>query len=101
MLAEGERVLRSVGWGLLLVGPLLLMLMLLLMMRLMLWLMLLLLLLLGRRKHDMSEACKVAGNYRVSHNYPNMQFFAIFATAMKPLMCGLPKFAEILIKSQS
>ena len=40
-------------------------------------------------------------NYRVSQNYPNMQFFAIFATAMKPLMFGLPKFAEILIESQS
>ena len=24
--------------------------------------------------------------YRVSQNYPNMQFFAIFATALKPLM---------------
>ena len=40
-------------------------------------------------------------NYRVFQNYPNMQFFAIFATALKPLMLRLPKFAEILIKSQS
>ena len=39
--------------------------------------------------------------YRVSQNYPNMQFFAIFATVLKPLMLRLPKFAEILIKSQS
>ena len=41
------------------------------------------------------------GRYRVSQNYPNMQFFAIFATALKPLMLWFPKFSEILIKSQS
>ena len=40
-------------------------------------------------------------SYRVSQNYPNMQFFAIFATALKPLMFWFPKFSELLIKSQS
>ena len=40
-------------------------------------------------------------NYRVSQNYPNMQFFAIFATALKPLMLRFPKFSELLIRSQS
>ena len=39
--------------------------------------------------------------YRVSQNYPNMQFFAIFATALKPLMLWFPKFSELLIRSQS
>ena len=29
------------------------------------------------------------------------QFFAIFATALKPLMLWFPKFSELLIKSQS
>ena len=42
-----------------------------------------------------------ASNYRVSQNYPNMQFFATFATALKPLMLWFPKFSELLIKSQS
>ena len=39
--------------------------------------------------------------YRVSQNYPNMQFFAIFATALKPLMLWFPKFSELLIRSQN
>ena len=39
--------------------------------------------------------------YRVSQNYPNMQFFAIFDTALKPLMLWFPKFSELLIRSQS
>ena len=39
--------------------------------------------------------------YRVSQNYPNMQFFAIFATALKLLMLWFPKFSKLLIKSQS
>ena len=38
--------------------------------------------------------------YRVSQNYPNMQFFAIFATALKPLMLWFPEFSELLIRSQ-
>ena len=29
---------------------------------------------------------------RVSQNYPNVQFFAIFATALKPLILWFPKF---------
>ena len=37
---------------------------------------------------------------RVSQNYPNM-FFAIFSTTLKPLMLRLPKFSEVLIKSES
>ena len=40
-------------------------------------------------------------DYKVSQNYPNMQFFAIFATALKPLMLWFPKFSELLIRSQS
>ena len=44
----------------------------------------------------------MGGTYRVSQNYPNMQFFfAIFATALKPLMLWFPTFSELLIKSQS
>ena len=39
--------------------------------------------------------------YRLSQNYPNVQFFAIFATALKPLMLWFPKFSELLISSQS
>ena len=42
-----------------------------------------------------------SATYRVSQNYPNMQFFAIFATALKPLLLWFPKFSELLIKSQS
>ena len=40
-------------------------------------------------------------SYRVSQNYPNMQLFAIFPTALKPVMLWFPKFSELLIKSQS
>ena len=36
-----------------------------------------------------------SSTYRVSQNYPNMQFFAIFATALKPLMLWFPKFFRI------
>ena len=47
------------------------------------------------------SAQRGVNNYRVSQNYPNMQFFAIFATALKPLMLRFPKFSESLIRSQS